>query len=410
MANGEEADVTFVGGRAIEQNEGLESNLEESEREEAKEAVRKAIQAAGEDSAESAKTDKAKDPYKPPGAKKAEKPETAKVDSASVSKEKGESDSPERGPDGKFLPKEGKPTAKVGGSPKDSESEEESELDVTKASVKELLKAREKIAAAKKEVKDEISKERQSFLREQQEFQRQQQEFQNAQRQLRQQYEALQSLKKDPARAIRELGSNPEEFIMDLAQEGTPEGIHKREMRELREQIASMTKWKEEQAQQAANYRKQQQHQQMLDGRASAVKEFVEKAMEEDKYPHVAEAFRGKERVLVAWGDLAAEEYRQLSKGREGSLEDILDYIEDQLAETGNSWYSKRSKKDAQVKLPDTKDSKEKPKSKGKTLSPDGSGERRTLAAKNLNDLDGDERLEAARQAVAIAVANSKED
>src|SRR6185369_15352106 len=85
----ESPNVTFVGGKAIEQHESLDSNLEPDEREAAKAAVREAIasqaEAAGKEPAEDAKSSRAKDPFRPPGT------------------------TPERGPDGKFLPSEKSP-------------------------------------------------------------------------------------------------------------------------------------------------------------------------------------------------------------------------------------------------------------------------------------------------------------
>ncbi len=388
----DEPNVTFVGGHAIEQTEGLDSNLEPDERETAVEAVRKAIKEAGESSAENAKTRKADDPFRPEGAK-----------SDKDSEKKGESDTPERGSDGKFLPKTG--SAKVADKPgaKDTAEVEEA-LDLDKASVKQLLKQREKVAAMKRDAKDEISKERQEFQRMQSEHQAQVQQFQQAQAQLKRQYQSLQALKADPARAIRELGMEPEQYILDLAQEGTPEGIQKRQYRELQAQIEEMKQWKVDQARQAQQAQEQAYTHQIVQARQHAVKTFTDLAMNEEKYPHVANFYEGQHKALVAFGDLAAEEYRGLSGGKEGSFEDILDYIEDQLAEKAKSWYSKRSGQ--QVKT--TASNSEKPKSKGKTLNPEASGERRTLQARSLRDLDGDERLEAARQAVSVALANSQ--
>ncbi len=390
---GEAPEVTFVGGKAIEQSEGLDSNLEVDEREAAKEAVRKAIQEAGESSAEDAKSGRGKDPYKPPG---------LKTDSGSDSAEKEQSGTPERGKDGKFLPKDGTPPK-----PKAEEKpvEDEEVLDLDKASVKQILKAREKVAAIKREAKDEVSKERQEFARQQQEFFAQQQHFQRAQAQLQRQQQALQELRNDPARAIRELGQDPEEFILNLAQEGTPEGQQKRQYRELQNQIKEMQDWKTQQARQVQEQKQAYQEHQMAQARHNAVQSFVSLGLNEEKYPHVSNFYSGQEKALVAFGDLAAEEYRTLSGGREGSYADILDYIEDQLAERANNWYLKKGNKES--KAPKVLE-QEKPKSKGKTLSPSESGERRTLQPKNLHDLDGDERLEAARQAVSVALANSK--
>ncbi len=369
----EPAQVTFVGGKAIEQTEAVDSNLDRDSREEAKAAVRKAIQEAGESSAKTAKENRGKDPFKP--------------------------EIPERGEDGKFLPKDG-PTEPAKDAP-------EEDLDLDKASVKQLLKARERVAAIKREgseVKGELARERQELSNQQAELRRAYQEIQAMSAQVKRDHAAIQSLKSDPARAIRELGYDPEQYIIDLAQEGTPEGAAKRQHRELQAQIKEMQDWKAEQLRQAQDWQSQQHEAAVRHQRDNAVKNFLNLGLNEEKYPHVANFYKGRERALVAEADLTAEEYRTLSGGREGSFEDILDFLEDQVAEKANSWYSKKAgagSKATQAPAP-------KGVSKGKALSPEGSGERRTLAPRDLSGLDADERLEAAKQAVAIAMANSR--
>ncbi len=371
----EPAQVTFVGGKAIEQTESLDSGLDRDSREEAKAAVRKAIQEAGESSAKTAKENRGKDPF-------------SAADGV-----------PERGTDGKFLPKD---------APKEpAKTEPEEELDLDKASVKQLLKARERVAAIKREgseFKGELAKERQELASQQADLKRAYQEIQALRNQVQRDHASMQALKSDPARAIRELGYDPEQYIIDLAQEGTPEGQAKRQHRELQAQIKEMQDWKTEQLRQTQNWQAQQQEAAVRHQRDNAVKNFLNLGLNEEKYPHVANFYKGRERALVAEADLTAEEYRTLSGGREGSFEDILDFLEDQVAEKANSWYSKKvgaGSKATQAPTP-------KANSKGKALNPEGSGERRTLAPRDLSGLDADERIEAAKQAVAIAMANSR--
>ncbi len=372
---GEPTEVTFVAGQPVEQTESLDSGLEVDEREAAKAAVREAIKAAGEDSAEDAKSDRAKDPYKPAGTKKS-------------------SDStPERGEDGKFLPKG------------ETKEEPEEPLDLDKASVKQLLKQRERVAAMKRDAKDEISKERQEAQREKAEAQKAWQQIQQQQFELKRQHESFQQLRKDPARAMREIGYDPEQFILDLAQEGTPEGAQRRKQQEIDNQLAEIAAWRKQQQQDAQTWQEQQKEQQKIQYRAHAVESFTKLAFNEEKYPHVANFYKGDERSLIAIGDSTAADYRQLSGGKEGSYEDILDYLEDNLATRVKTWYSKGA-----VKKVETVVKREPPKSKGKSLSPDHTGERRSLHAKNLLDLDADERMEAARQAVSVALSASRND
>lgn len=392
----DESVVTFVGGKAVEQTEALESNLETDEREAAKAAVRKAIEAAGDESADDAKSGKSR------ASGNRDLKESEPDDAPVPKKEPGPA---ERGPDGKFLPRDGSvPKPKTETTGKDDSGEEEP-LDLDKASVKQLLKQRERVATMKREAKDEISRAQQEFQAQQRQFHQMQQQMAQERAQLERERKSWQAIKTDPARAIREGGYDPEQFILDLAQEGTPEGQAKRQQREIQSQLAEIKAWREEQAQQQQQQRAHYQQQQAVQARQSAVQDFVKLGMNEDKYPHVANFYAGQERALVALGDLTAEEYRSLSNGKEGSFEDILDYLEDQLAEKAKAWYSKNGKGSQKA---DTQITQEKPKSKGKTLSPESSGERRSHTKNALADLDGDERLEAAKQAVARAMAESR--
>ncbi len=382
MSESEAPEVTFVGGIPVEQTESLDSNLETDEREAAKKAVREAIEKAGNDSAADAKSDRAKDPYKPPG--------TSKEDIL------------ERGPDGKFLPKD---TAKKEPAKAKEEPEEDEPLDLDKASVKQLFKQREKVAAMKRDAKDEISKERQEAAREREAAQRAWQAVTQREAEVKRQHEAFQSLRKDPARAIREIGYDPEQFILDLAMEGTPEGAARRQQQELDAKLAKIEAWQKQQEDSRKHAQEQAQEYQRHQYRAHSVKQFTDLAFNEEKYPHVANFYKGDEDSLVAIGDSVAANYRSLSGGKEGSYPDILDYIEDNLAQRMQSWYSKGAVKKVEAVV-----KKEPPKSKGKSLSPDQSGERRSLHAKDLTDLNADERIEAAKQAVSVALAASRND
>ncbi len=386
-----EPNVTFVGGRAIEQTETLESDLDTDTRSDAMEAVRKAIRDAGESSAEDAKADKGKDPFSAKTTKK--EPDAA----------------PERGPDGKFLPRDpdAKPATKE---PAKAAEEPEEVIDPASASVKQLLKNREKLAAQKKDAKDEISRERQAFNQEREAFAGHQRQIQAQAAEVNRQLANLRNLRSDPARVVREAGFDPEQFILDLAQEGTPEGAHKRQMAELNAKIAEMQSWKAQQAKQAEEEQYRYHMQQAQNQRNTAVNQFLKLANEEDKYPHVHHMYKGREKLLVAAGDIISEEYRNLSGGKEGSFEQIMEYLEDELADSAKGLYSKRYATQSQggstqgaVKAKPTGSG-----NAGKSLNPEASGERRALKQKALTDLDGDERREAAKQAVKIALAASE--
>jgi hypothetical protein len=366
--------VTFVGGKAIEQHESLESTtLEGDERSAALAAVKEAIEKAGKESAEDAKSDKAKDPFKPAGTVK-EEPKA-------------------RGEDGKFLPK------------KEVEEKPEEDFDPTKASVKQLLKNREKVAQAKKASVDEASKLQAELEARQRAFFDQQRQFQAEQERFRREQETWKNLKKDPGRAIREAGYDPEQFILDLAQEGTPEGQAAKKQRELEETIRSLKAWQEDLQKGADTWAQKQRQAQEAQQRQHLEQTFLGLAYNEERFPHVAAFYKGKDRLILAEGDTIADEFRTLSGGREATLEDILDHIEDELAEKATNWYSKTNKVVKQAPTPQPSV----PKSKGKQLSPQISSERVSLSSKELKDLDSDERYEAAKQAVKVALAASAE-
>lgn len=374
----DESNVTFVGGKAIEQHEAAESNLPSDERAEAMKAVKEAIAGAAKEATESADKASKQDPYKPEGAKAERDPET-----------------------GKFLPKGGKTQEKAKSEEVDDDDEP---IDTTSAPLKQLLKAREKLAKQKVAQKDEFAQERAKIQEETRKIQQTWAEIQQMQRQIQQQTAYLQKLKSDPATAVREFGWEPEEFIVNLAKEGTPEGAASRAQREIQAQLAEIRKWKEEMSVQEQQRAHQAQFNQQVQFRDHIEKTFIGGAMNEEKNPHIASFYKGRESALIAQGDLIAAEFRELSGGREASLEEIIDYIEEDLADRATAWYEKKSgtKKDGVLQASGNKPAKG---SKGKSLNPELSGERRALGKKSLKDLDEEERLLAAKESVGMALA-----
>lgn len=380
--------ITFVGGKAIEQHETAESNVDTDTREDAMAAVRDAIKGAAEEAKEGAK--KVEEAWRPPGAKK--DTEESEDEDAGI----------KRGPDGKFQKGTAPPKKPE---PEKDESEEE-DIDPKNASVKQLLKNRERVAAKMRKAQEEatgLELERRKLAEETakaQEAYRQIAEWQSEVERERQKFERL---KKNPSFVARELGYDPEQFITELAREGTPEGQMARQQRELQEQLAEIRNWKEEQLRQQQEWQMQEQARQAEQYRVHIEKSFVDSAMNEDKYPHVTAFYRGREKQLIAAGDLTAYEFRELA-GREGSLDEILDYLEDDLAERANSWYVKKSGTKKDSVSPEARPGKG---SKGKSLTPEAASERRSLGRKELKDLDEDERREAAKAAVSAALEDT---
>lgn len=365
--------VVFVGGKAVEQHLDPGSALDGDERDAAKAAVKAAIEAAGKDAAEGAKEVLAKNT--PKGAVREKDADT-------------------------------EPTE-----PKDDVSDEP--LDLDKASVKQLLKAREKAAAIKREAKSEAAQVRQQISEQQAQIQSEWAKIQEAQRAIAQQQANWELLRKNPGDAVRRIGLDPEQFILDLAKEGTPEGAAERRYREMEAQLRQAQEWQRNQELQRQQWEESQRQAQIGQKRAGIIQEFTSKAMNAEKYPMISEFYANNHNGLVALGDLTAEEYRNLTDGKEAGLDDILDYIEDDLASKAHAWYKKYNGSSSTVTKVVAKNQQKPPakapSSKGKSLSPEQSGERRTLSSRELSGLDDDERHEAAKQAVAVALANSKD-
>lgn len=376
--------VTYQDGHAIEQDGGSDGPEEGSEHanelEAAKEAVRKAIKGAGEDAAAKAKEKAAKKP-------------TPKSD-----REPDEDDEPAA---------EAKPETKE---PKKAEKKEEEseEIDLETASVKQILKQREKLAKQKQAQSLEIQQQQAQLQAYMAQIERERQAIEHEK-------QRIARLRKDPLAAIREAGWDPDDLILNLAQEGTPEGKMARMLREQQEKLQAFEQWKAEQAQQAQRAQEEAQLRYLAQQRQQVEQAFVNGATDEKAYPHIAKFYKGREAALIAEGDIVAHEFRVATGGREATLQQIADYIEEQLAERAKLWYESKqgagnSSNTAQQVVADAGTGKPaRGSAKGKTLTGTAASERRALG-KDLSDLDGDERLQAAREAVKVAMASARDE
>lgn len=363
----DEADVTFVGGHVTEQHDGGEEPTGDRAEElaAAKAAVKEAIEKAGKDGAEEGKRASRKDPF-----------------SAKPKDKDGDDEAPASKP----------------AKPKDEE-------DADKAKLSRILAKRSEMAKAKQQQAQELQQAR---------FQMQQAyaQLQREKAAIEAERARIQRLRSDPAAAIKENGWAPEEFILSLAKEGTEEGKVARMLREQQQQLAEMKSWQENLLRQREEHQRQLQQQQVIQKRQSVEQEFLGHAMNEEKHPHMTAFYKGREGTLIAEGDYVAAKYRELT-GEEASLADIAEYIEEQLAERARSWYEKSAggkapqQRTQQVAPPKT--GKPARGASGKTLTASGTSERRALG-KDLQDLDGEERILAAREAVKAAMASARDD
>lgn len=376
------SEVEFVGGHATEQTTEADPGVYENENKEAaKEAVRKAL---------------AKEAKKP----KAESDETVTAEEKSEKQEPAAKTKPKKEPS-----EEAESEEKEAPKPKQkAKVDEESDEDPDALKLKNVLSKKEATAQAKKKEAEERSKW-------QQDLEARERQFQEREAALQRELQKLQRLKENPVEAVREAGWDPEEFITNLAMDGTPEGKAEARIRQMQAQIAEQNRWREDQLRQQEAYLRHQQEQQARSYRQNIEGQFLQTAL---KQPLTAQFYKGREAALIAEGDMIAMQYRKLTGGREASVPEIAEYIEQVLAERAEAWYQSKNKKQTeeteeedsqQVREPEPKP--EGVKKAGKTLNPDNSGERRALS-KRLDDMDEDERKEVAKQEVRKALNRYK--
>lgn len=360
----QEGDVTFVDGHAVEQDGSPDSTGDEArdaEKAEAREAVRKALGKAAEDEGEKAAK----------AVKKSKEPVVVDDEDAPAE-----------------APKAKKPV--------------EEDVDPETASVKQAIKNRERIARIKAEQAAEMARAK----AEADQILRQAQAERQAIERERAKFEALRT---DPVKAIQEAGWDPEELILNLAKHGTPEGQAELQRRREIQRLQELENWQKSVLEQQRQYQEMLQEQQAVQYRQSVEQQFLSN-INEEKTPHLAALYEGREGALVAEGHAVAREYRRLT-GKEATVEDIAEYLEEQAAERFSKLSSKRANQTgerrqavAPVSPPPTGKV-----ARGKTLSGSGSSERRALG-KDLGDLEGDERRQAAIAAVKAAMRASATD
>ncbi len=371
----ESGTVTFVNGRAESQTtEGEGSGTPEGERAAAIAAVKEALKGeaakAGESAAKEARAAREQDPLRPRG-------DTT------------------RDANGKFVAKAAEPDVEP--------AKPKNEADEDAVSLKRVLQERKQIAATKAAQQVEFTKQQQQLQAYERHLQQQRAEIERD----RKRYEVI---KTDPVRAFRENGWDPESVILDLARDGTPEGAAARQQREFQAQLKEMQDWKLAQEQQRQEAQRQHEARQWDQRRAQVEQEFVSTALNEERHPHLASFYKGHEASLVAEGDSVADQYRALT-GKEATSSEIAEYLEERAAK----WYKTMSSRSQapsaagqQNRQAVTQGRPTQGSATGRTLSADDSSERRSLGA-SFKDLDGDERLAAAREAVGAALRSSGE-
>ncbi len=377
-------EVTYVNGRAVEQSTTGETPDGDhgDELAAAKAAVKLALAEEGKRAAKEAKEHLDKDPLQK--ARAADGKFKSDKDPAEQELEDAKAK----------LADESEPKAK----PKaKAEDEEASQL-------RRALQERKESARYKAEASAELEKMRAETRQFYQQLQQEKAE-------LVREKQRLEMLRKDPIKAIKENGWDPEEFILDIANDGTPEGQQRRQQRELQAQIAELANWRKEQAEVAQQQAVERENSQRSQYRQNVEQQFLRTAgarTNDGKHanPHLVAKYKNDPEGLVAEADRVANRYRDAT-GQEATFQELTEYLEEREAK----WY--KEMRDAESAPQDgvavTQGRPTQGSATGKrSLSPAGSSERRSLGTA-IKDLDGDERREAAMEAVRAALHASGE-
>lgn len=141
------------------------------------------------------------------------------------------------------------------------------------------------------------------------------------------------SLRSDPIRAIRELGIDAEDFLMQLAGAASPEEKARQEkakeetrIEKLERMLADRTRQEQEQAQ-------AREWQQQTVARETAIQQFSAIAFAEEKHPHLVALYEDRPKELIKVADSIAFTYRQRT-GLEATFEELAEYLESEAAKT----------------------------------------------------------------------------
>lgn len=205
----------------------------------------------------------------------------------------------------------------------------------------------------------------------------------------------LQELRRSPEKAFAEAGWKPDEVILDLAKLDTPEGQASRQMRQLQEENKQLRtafeQWQQQQLQQAEEA-KRAQAQAAIRHTEEA---FIATALDAEKFPSLARAYKFRQRSLVNEAHEVGAEYHRRT-GVWASHEEICDYLESLIS--GDAGAS--SKNGAQKQARSGTSPQQRGQGSARPLNTSAASERRTIAADDAEGLSEDERIAAAKAAV----------
>ena len=283
--------------------------------------------------------------------------------------------------------------------PKHEKVEEEpapAKEEVSEKEVRKALAQRAKVVKERQSAQEEASRIRQEALQLRAEVEYQRQEVQR-------QAEWFRQLKANPVQAIKETGVDPEEFIHTLARSGSYEGRLEAELARQKAQTEALAHQQRQFQEQQLRVQEEHQQRQAQHYRSTIEDQFSSLCLNEEKFPHLSTFYADRKAALVAEGDWIADQYREVT-GREASLEDIAEYIEEQMS----SAYTKFQEKKKAVLPVKGKQSKAESAKPVKVLSSKDS-EKGSLKMDNLSELDDEDLLKLAKSEARKALFDAGE-
>lgn len=248
--------------------------------------------------------------------------------------------------------------------------------------------------------RDEQNRERQSAAKEmaaqRAAMERQAQEVAAERARIQQERAYIELLKKDPVRAIKESGLRPDEFLLSLTEEDTPDSRLRKQIQQQQEELQAMKRWREEQEQQRAEYERQSRMQMREQHRDTVLGQFTKMALDPDASPHLSAMYEDDVDALIFQGDKIAYQYR-MEEGKEIPIEDIVLLLEYRAEQR----YKRiEGKKSANKQLPPSEPKTAAKSQPSRTITAEVASERKTGSRKLSADSSDEERRAAAIRAV----------
>lgn len=217
----------------------------------------------------------------------------------------------------------------------------------------------------------------------------------------------LSLLKRDPARAIKESGMRPEEFLLSLAEEDGPDAQLRKRLQEQEDQLSQLKQWREEQAQQREAYERRAAEERDQHARTTVVQAFTSLALNPEVSPHLASMYEDNPGALIFEGDQVAYQYRK-ETGQEIDLEDIVTLLEYRAQQRYNRVASKKHASTPSQAAPSVQTvTKPQTVAKPRTITAEVASERR-MSTKDLMNLSDEERREHAIRVADAVQRKSK--